>query len=140
MRILTEVRRGAPLSMVLSAGKGSIVLDGIPAGYVQMAVHPEGKKLLVRPCRKKDLGAALTVPDEYGQNKAVVNGCEPFLRGLFSMMRWDERQNRMLTTTDYLPEENGWVFDLTDSEMLVMGTQMAAYTLRTPARQAGMKG
>ncbi len=45
MRTITEVRQGAPLSMTFSVDDGSVVLDGIPAGYVQVAVHPEKKMM-----------------------------------------------------------------------------------------------
>ena len=53
MRTITEVRQGAPLSMTFSVDDGSVVLDGIPAGYVQVAVHPEKKMMIIKPCGKK---------------------------------------------------------------------------------------
>ena len=133
MRTITEVRQGTPLSMTFSVDDGSVVLDGIPAGYVQVAVHPEKKMMIVKPCGKKDLGAALAVPSDSVPDRAVIKGSGAFLHRIFDMMRWDHRQNRLMKTTDYLPEAEGWLFDLKDAEMILSETQLKSYTLIKPA-------
>ena len=140
MRTFAEVRQSAPLSMTFSVDDRSVVLDGIPAGYVQMAVHPERKMMIVKPCGKKDLGAALAVPSGSVPGRTVIKGSGAFLHKIFGMMRWDQRQNRMMKTTDYLPDAEGWLFDLRDAEMILSEAQLKSYTLITPAECRGRKG
>ena len=55
-------------------------------------------------------------------------------------IRWGRRQNITITASICLPGGNGWEFDLTDSKLPVRETQIALYTLRTPARQAKQNG
>lgn len=133
MRTITEVRQGTPLSMTFSVDDESVVLDGIPAGYVQVAFHPEKKMMIVKPCGKKDLGATLAVPSDSVPDRAVIRGSGALLHRFFDMMRWDHRQNRLMKTTDYLPEVEGWLFDLRETEMILSETQLKSYTLIKPA-------
>ena len=38
-----------------------------------------------------------------------------------------------MKTTDYLPEAEGWLFDLREAEMILSETQLKSYTLIKPA-------